>query len=270
MAMSAAAAVIVIIVVLTAVLVAGCGETLRRRGAVRPRLADTYATPAALLAPYNLWCSERTAPGPDGGADVPFPSMETHFPDHRRLRDAWPAILAEADALRAAGHASGIAGDRFFTRIADGRWKKFYIKWYGDILPEARRLCPVTCSILDGLPGVHLAMFSFLEPGARIPPHTGPFKGCLRYHLGLRCPPAARITVDGRPYSWRAGEDVLFDDTYVHEVENPSDETRVVLFCDVERRLDTPRARAVNRWVCRRLGPFSNRANNRRETPQKS
>lgn len=68
-------------------------------------------------------------------------------------------------------------------------------------------------------------MFSILEPKAVITPHGDPFKGCLRYHLGFQCPGAqgggATIKVDGKPYSWTNGDDVLFD-----EVENPTDETR--------------------------------------------
>ena len=31
-------------------------------------------------------------------------------------------------------------------------------------------------------------MFSILAPGKRIPPHDGPYKGVLRYHLGLDGP----------------------------------------------------------------------------------
>ncbi len=249
--MRAAAALVIVLAVVLVV----CGEALRRRGRVRPPLSDRYLTPSALIAPYNLWASLRTE-----GGDVPFPSMEVHFPAHTTLRDKWGAIRDEAARLRGAGLASGIENDRFFRRIADGRWKKFYIKWYGEVLPDARAACPETCALLDRLPEVHLAMFSILGPGAVIPPHTGPFKGCLRYHLGLECPPGgaegpATITVDGEDYSWREGEDVLFDDTYLHEVRNPTEGTRVVLFCDVERRLDGARAREINRWVCRKLAP---------------
>jgi beta-hydroxylase len=50
--------------------------------------------------------------------------------------------------------------------------------------------------------------------------------------------------------SWRDGQAMLFDETYVHEACNGTDVTRLILFCDVERpgaRLMTP----VNHWVMR-------------------
>jgi len=164
------------------------------------------------------------------------------------------------------GGAQKIKGERFFKTIADDGWKRFYIKWYGPAGADARALCPYTCSLLDDLPEVHLAMFSILEPGSVISPHSGPFKACLRYHLGLSCPPEAQILVDGIPYSWRDGEDVLFDDNYVHEVVNRSDtEPRIILFCDVERKMTTPTAARLNRAVCRTFGPLTTRSNDRTE-----
>ena len=66
---------------------------------------------------------------------------------------------------------------------------------------------------------------------------------------------ACRILVDGVPYAWRDGEGVLFDETYLHWVENDTDETRIVLFCDVERPLRWRAATAINRWVIRHVAP---------------
>ncbi|MBS0326194.1 MAG: aspartyl/asparaginyl beta-hydroxylase domain-containing protein, partial [Proteobacteria bacterium] len=45
--------------------------------------------------------------------------------------------------------------------------------------------------------------------------------------------------------------DLLFDETYIHSVENKTDMTRIILFCDVERPLRTPVMRALNRWMAR-------------------
>jgi beta-hydroxylase len=58
-----------------------------------------------------------------------------------------------------------------------------------------------------------------------------------------------RIIVDGEPYSWRDGEDLLFDETYIHTAENLTNETRIILFCDVERPLKTRFMTNMNRWV---------------------
>jgi beta-hydroxylase len=82
------------------------------------------------------------------------------------------------------------------------------------------------------------AFFSILAPGVRIPPHRGPWKGFIRYHLGLIVPePADRcgIEVGGQEAHWREGESLVFDDTYEHHVWNDTNGTRVVLFLDVVR-----------------------------------
>jgi beta-hydroxylase len=66
-------------------------------------------------------------------------------------------------------------------------------------------------------------------------------------------PGECRILVDGIPYSWRDGEDLLFDETYVHYAENTTDQTRIILFCDVERPLGNRLIAAMNRWVSRKV-----------------
>ncbi len=60
--------------------------------------------------------------------------------------------------------------------------------------------------------------------------------GSLRYHLGLECPvhPDCAIYVDSEPYVWWNGEDVIFDETFIHYAENKTQQQRMVLFCDLE------------------------------------
>lgn len=80
---------------------------------------------------------------------------------------------------------------------------------------------------------------------------TDPYAGSVRYHLGLFTPNDDRcfIEVDGQRHSWRDGEAVIFDETYVHWAENKSDQTRIILFCDIERPMKWRWAQAVNHWV---------------------
>jgi beta-hydroxylase len=68
-------------------------------------------------------------------------------------------------------------------------------------------------------------MFALLPGGSHLNPHRDPFAGSLRYHLGLSTPNSddCRIFVDGQVYAWRDGEDVMFDETYVHWVKNETD-----------------------------------------------
>jgi beta-hydroxylase len=96
-------------------------------------------------------------------------------------------------------------------------------------------------------------MFALLPPGSKLGRHRDPFAGSLRYHLGLATPNSddCRIWVDGEMYSWRDGEAVLFDETFIHRAENNTGTARIILFCDVERPLRTRIARAANRFVGR-------------------
>jgi beta-hydroxylase len=85
--------------------------------------------------------------------------------------------------------------------------------------------------------------------------HRDPFAGSLRYHLGLITPNSSdcNIRVDGELYYWKDGEAVMFDETYIHQAENKTDVTRVILFCDIERPLSNRFMRAVNRTIGRSM-----------------
>ena len=112
--------------------------------------------------------------------------------------------------------------------------------------------CPKTVALLEGIPGLFEAFFSILEGGKSIPPHEGPYRGYLRYHLGLivpaKNPPSIRLK--DQVYTWKEGESVVFDDSWEHEVYNQCDEDRVVLIVDFRRPMPQPFA-AVNRLVQR-------------------
>lgn len=204
-----------------------------------------------ITAPFNFFTTLSVI----SKADLdPFPSLKFNFPDHERLRSQWQQIRSEVLKIYARGEMSKIKGDIFFQRIADEKWKRFYIKWYGPSLDDAREKLPFTTELIDSFPEIKSAMISVLEPGSRITSHVGPFRGVLRYHLGLVTPKDndnCWIKVDGIKYSWQDGEDVLFDDTYVHEVHNNTDGLRIVLFCDVRRNLRSDPTDAVTDFSCR-------------------
>ncbi|EGH44642.1 aspartyl/asparaginyl beta-hydroxylase, partial [Pseudomonas syringae pv. pisi str. 1704B] len=135
-------------------------------------------------------------------------------------------------------------------------WKRFYLKWYDKALPSAEALCPKTVELVNSIPNVKGAMFALLPGGSHLNPHRDPFAGSLRYHLGLSTPNSddCRIFVDGKEYAWRDGQDVMFDETYVHWVKNETDQTRVILFCDIERPLTNRLMTRINRSVSAFLG----------------
>jgi len=220
------------------------------RGRVRLKFARQLTDHSTFVAPYNAFAylTSKTARGPylEAGA----------FPELSRLTDNWQVIRDEGLRLMDEGMVRGATANNdigFHTFFKRG-WKRFYLKWYDDPQPSAERLCPKTVALLDQVPSVHGAMFATLPPGGRLGAHRDPFAGSLRYHLGLRTPnsDACWIEVDGRRYSWRDGEAVVFDETYVHTALNATDVTRLILFCDIERPLWGPAA-AINRWVMRHI-----------------
>ena len=42
--------------------------------------------------------------------------------------------------------------------------------------------------------------------------------------------------VNGEKYNWKEGEDVMFDDTFAHKVYNETEDIRVVVYMDIERK----------------------------------
>ncbi|HWX25525.1 MAG TPA: aspartyl/asparaginyl beta-hydroxylase domain-containing protein, partial [Vicinamibacteria bacterium] len=142
----------------------------------------------------------------------------------------------------------------------DDRWKTFFLYGYGFKTKLGSELCPATASLVEQIPGMTTAMFSILSPGKHILDHRGPYKGVLRYHLGLIVPrekEACRIRVGEEIRHWEEGGSLIFDDTFNHEVWNDTDETRVVLFVDLLRPLPFPEA-LINRLIVKAIGisPF--------------
>lgn len=177
------------------------------------------------------------------------------FPALDHLQNNWQIIRDEANNLFSQGaiKAADTHNDMGFNSFFKRGWKRFYLKWYDEFLPSAQSLCPNTVAILKNVPGIHGAMFTLLPKQGQLKPHRDPFAGSIRYHLGLITPNSekCRIYVDGIPYHWRDGEDVLFDETYIHSAQNETDIDRIILFCDVERPMRHKIATVINRFFCK-------------------
>lgn len=119
-------------------------------------------------------------------------------------------------------------------------WKSLIFHAYGRAVPANCLRCPRTAQLLQRIPGMKSAMFSILAPHKRLPEHRGPYKGVLRYHLGLLIPEppeASGIRVAGETRHWAEGRSLIFDDSHVHDAWNGSNAHRVVLFVDLLRPL---------------------------------
>ena len=232
-----------------------CVLAVHLRGRVRLRFDRQLVDHSAVFAPYNLLMYTFSA--------VPAtPILDRRgFPQLDLLQANWEAIRSEALSLFDEGHirAAEKHNDASFDSFFKQGWKRFYLKWYGEPLASAEALCPQTVKLLNSIPSVKAAMFTLLPPGSKLNPHRDPFAGSLRYHLGLITPNSddCRIFVDGQMHAWGDGKDVVFDETYVHWAENKTDQTRVILFADVERPLRTRWMSAINRRVGAFMGSIT-------------
>lgn len=217
------------------------------RGRIRHRFTRQLSDHSSFLAPINVFMYLFSKE-----ADRPYHSSN-EFPEMSEVTKRWKEIRAEAEALENHIKGSDKKDDAGFNSFFRRGWKRFYLKWYGESHQSAVDLCPVTTEILSRIPSVKAAMFAELPAGSKLMKHRDPYAGSIRYHLGLRTPNDDRcfIDVDGMPYSWRDGEAVFFDETYIHWAENGTEENRLILFCDVERPMKFKWAAAFNQWFSR-------------------
>ncbi|AYV78323.1 MAG: mg19 protein [Edafosvirus sp.] len=129
----------------------------------------------------------------------------------------------------------------------DNKWKTIYLRAFGRDT-ELIKYFPKTQKLIDSC-DCTLAFFSVLEPGAKLQPHKGIYKGVIRYHLGLIIPDKWNdcfINVDNHKLHWKTGEDIMFDDLFTHYVENNTDQRRVILFLDIKRNFRNPILNFIN------------------------
>lgn len=157
-----------------------------------------------------------------------------------------------------------INNDLFFMGLGKSKtdWTRLYLKWFNKIDPIGANLCPKTTDIIQSMPNIQTAMISVLKPGAKIVPHKGPYSGCIRLHMGLITPNSddCFINLDGKSYSWRDGEVILLDDSYLHYVENNTNKYRVILFCDIVRPMNFI-GDMVNNFLINNISKYTHREN---------
>ncbi len=232
------------------------------RGRVRLRFTRQLTEHSGLFSPLNVLFYAFSA--------VPRrPILDVRdFPELRPLRDNWRTIRDEALALDRAGAIDYTQehDDLAFVAFRRRGWKRFYLRWYHDFLPSALEQCPKTVELVRSIPSINAAAFTLLPPGKKLGKHRDPFACSLRYHLGLVTPNSdgCRIWIDGEPYSWRDGEDIVFDETYVHWAKNDTDEERIIFFCDFTRPLHTRAMRAFSAFMIRHVFRIT-RSHNRPE-----
>jgi ornithine lipid ester-linked acyl 2-hydroxylase len=220
-------------------------------------VALTIEVGERVLAPVERFIGRRSLVG-----DATFFALE-RFSWVTHIERNWTVIREEVERLledqAALPNFQDISKDQIEI-TDDDRWKTFFLYGYGFEAKLGVEMCPRTAALVREIPGMTTAMISILSPRKHILAHRGPYKGVLRYHLGLVVPEDAescRIRVGDDVRHWHEGESLVFDDTFDHEVWNDTDETRVVLFVDVLRPLPFPES-AINRAIIKVIGfsPF--------------
>jgi len=233
-------------------------------------LADARAAASASLRRFDACIDvvtgrRRVFVNECAGMHYPFlPADEfferSHFPWLDALEAQTDAIRNELEALLGSGApgfapyvqmAPGTPENKWTPLNASTAWNAYHLWHYGKPLADAQARCPATVAALSAVPQLHLpgrcpnVFFSLLEPGARIPPHTGVTNVRTIVHLPLIVPDNCGFRVGGETREWAAGQAFAFDDTIEHEAWNDSNELRAVLILDVWNPHITEEERAL-------------------------
>jgi beta-hydroxylase len=195
------------------------------------------------------------------GGDRTFYESD-EFPWVAEVEAEWRTIRKELEAVMARGEAIPNFQDVWEDQkaLTEGEnWKTLWFYVYGKKAADNCARCPQTVRVLQKIPGMKSAMFSILAPRGHIPPHRGPYKGVLRYHLGLVVPGpegSCRLRVGNDVRSWKEGKSLIFNDRQEHEAWCDCDSPRVVLFVDILRPVWFPMS-LVNRAIIQVLARTS-------------
>jgi aspartyl/asparaginyl beta-hydroxylase (cupin superfamily) len=173
-----------------------------------------------------------------------------HLPWMESLEDATDVIQQELQTLLAQNAKrftpyvhSGV--DRTLSDDGDlldsESWTSAYLWQDGEPDTDVMACCPETVKLMESLPLTKIkglapsVLFSKLNAGATIAPHTGMLNARLICHLPLIVPPECGLRVGHDERKVRRGEGWAFDDSINHEAWNRSDQERIILLFDVWR-----------------------------------
>jgi len=170
-----------------------------------------------------------------------------HFPWLSTIEAKTAVIRAELEALLAADQpgilpyvtmAPGTPSNKWSPLDNNLAWGAFHF-WKNGVRDNAAcARCPETIAAVEALPIADIpgrapsVFFSLLQPGARLPAHSGVTNVRTVVHLPLIVPPGCGFRVGGETREWREGEAWAFDDTIEHEAWNGSDRLRALLIFD--------------------------------------
>ncbi|XP_037922574.1 aspartyl/asparaginyl beta-hydroxylase isoform X3 [Hermetia illucens] len=210
------------------------GDALYRLGE-KEEAMEVYKKGADLkLFPSAL---QRSLYNVNGLKAQPFwtPEETTYEKELSILQRNWELIQKEGlTAMKIPGYYE----DEAESLRDKGNWKQLELFARGYRIEKNCAKTPLTCNIIETFPAARTCKrgqvkFSIMQPGTHVWPHCGPTNCRLRAHLGLVVPPGAKIRVGTEERTWKAGEWLIFDDSFEHEVWHNGISPRLVLIVDV-------------------------------------
>ncbi len=121
------------------------------------------------------------------------------------------------------------------SALAEVSWKTYEFYFFTIKHKKHCEVCPETCRVLEQIPDLITAQFSFLSPKTHIKPHKGYSRMVLRNHLPLIVPEGdIGLKVGNETRKWSMNQLLSFDDSHTHEAWNLSELPRAVLMFDIK------------------------------------
>ena len=146
----------------------------------------------------------------------------------------------DADLLKLHSAKSGWIHSWNADGMSHGMWLNFALVFAGHPVGKNSDLCPRSMALLQRIPGLQIAGFSWIKPHGVIEEHTdNNFDSLNRtWHVGLDVPPKCYLTVraNARTETFQHvnGGVLMFDARNPHWAVNFSELDRIVLYLDVK------------------------------------
>ena len=193
----------------------------------------------------------------------PFLELEKYFPNYKYIEENTSFFQKELNQLLEKTHngkdiqfTKDTYGNEGIGRDVDEEknrgWRVFHVKIGKNILESGKKNFPKLVETIKKYPEIINVTVSILDGKTKIPMHVGYYKGIMRYMLPLKIPKNKDdcfLCVNGDKYVWEEGKSLLWDDNFPHKVYNHTEETRVVIYMDIERPLLDWKRKKLNKIV---------------------
>ena len=195
-----------------------------------------------------------------------FPWFEQLESNYEKIRLEAEAVLLHQNALSpflSLGEADSVSD---YLGGEQPNWNAYFFYRHGEVIPESQNTCPNTSAILENLPLVRIAdhapeiCFSVLTADTHILPHYGTSNIRSVVHLPLIVPKRCALKVSDQIIEGKAGECFAFDDTFLHEAWNRSNENRSILLMDTWNPHLRPEERYAITTIIEAIGHFNQTA----------